>query len=62
MKANQFKAHSGYLLDGELEFDFNGTSVKYGPGDGLMIPGGEESRHKAKTLTASASIILIEDV
>ena len=56
------KAHSGYILEGELEFDFNGRSVKYSAGDGLMIPGGEESKHKATAITASVSIILIEDV
>ena len=56
------KAHSGYILDGELEFNFNGNLLKYSAGDGLLIPSGEESKHKATAITARASIILIEDV
>lgn len=56
------KAHHGYILDGELEFNFNGNLVKYSAGDGLMIPGGEESKHKATAITDRVSIILIEEV
>ena len=56
------EAHTGYILDGELELDFDGNPVIYSPGDGLMIPGGEESKHKAKAITDIVSIILVEDV
>ena len=39
--------HIGYVLDGRLNIDFDGTSVLYNPGDAIFIPEGEEHKHKA---------------
>lgn len=56
------KGHTGFVLKGELEIDFNGSPVVFRPGDGLFIPPGEAGKHKARALTATAQLILVEDL
>ncbi|MBN2019106.1 MAG: cupin domain-containing protein [Sedimentisphaerales bacterium] len=55
------KGHIGYVLKGQMVIDFNGKTVEFNPGDGIFIPAGEEHRHKAKVLTKSVKVILVED-
>lgn len=55
------KGHIGYVLEGQMEINFNGTVVAFGPGDGIFIPTGEEHKHKAKILTDSVKVVLVED-
>lgn len=56
------KGHIGYVLEGQMEIDFNGKTVIFGPGDGLFIPTGEQHQHKARILTDAVKAILIEDL
>jgi ethanolamine utilization protein EutQ (cupin superfamily) len=56
------KGHIGYVLDGQMEIDFGGKVIMFGPCDGLFIPAGEKHKHKAKVLTDTLKIILVEDV
>jgi quercetin dioxygenase-like cupin family protein len=56
------KGHIGYVLDGEMELDFHGEVVTFGPGDGLFIPAGREHGHKARVLTDLLRIVLVETV
>ena len=55
------KGHIGYVLDGEIDVDFNGTIVRFTAGDGVMISKGEENRHKATVVTDVVRLILVED-
>ena len=55
------RRHVGYLLEGELEIDFNGQRVLFRQGDGIFIPPGEAHKHKARVLTDLAKVILVED-
>ncbi len=55
------KGHIGYVLEGQMEIDFDGKVVAFGPGDGIFIPAGAEHRHKAKILTKSVTVFLVED-
>ena len=55
------KAHIGFVLEGQLEIDFDGTVVVFGPGDALVIPAGEDHRHKATVRTQTARLFLVED-
>jgi hypothetical protein len=41
------KGHIGYVLEGEINIDYGGRSVKYISGDGIFIPEGESNKHKA---------------
>jgi hypothetical protein len=56
------KGHIGYILEGQMEIDFNGEIVMFSAGDGLFIPAGEKHKHKAKVLTDRVKVILVEDV
>jgi len=55
------RGHIGILLEGSLEIDFHGALVRYAQGDGLFIPGGDASAHKARALTPIARLLLVED-
>lgn len=55
------KGHIGYVIEGEMEIDYHGTAVRYQTGDGIIIPSGEENRHKARILSEKAKVFLVED-
>jgi quercetin dioxygenase-like cupin family protein len=55
------KGHIGYVLEGRFEIDFDGTTVAFGPGDGIYIPAGAEHKHKAKPLMDLVRVVLVED-
>ena len=55
------KGHIGYILEGQIEIEFDGKAIVFGPGDGLFIPAGPEHNHKAKVLTDKVKAILMED-
>ena len=55
------RGHTGFVLEGEIEIDFDGTTVKAYAGQGIMIPPGPRSRHKARVLSGTARLVLVED-
>ena len=55
------KGHIGYVLEGQMEIDFDGKVILFGPGDGVFIPEGEEHKHKGRVLTDTVKVILVED-
>jgi hypothetical protein len=55
------KGHIGFVLEGSLEVDFQGQLVTFHAGDGLFIPPGPSSAHKARSLTPAVRLILVED-
>ena len=55
------KSHFGLVLSGELEIDFRGRIERYPTGSGILIAGGQESAHKARAITPSALLFLVED-
>ena len=54
------KTHSGLVLKGELEIDFQGRKVRFQEGSGLFIPAGE--KHKGRPVTSSVLLFLVEDI
>ena len=55
------KGHIGYILEGQMEIDFDGKAILFGPGDGVFIPQGAEHKHKCRALTDTVTAILVED-
>ena len=55
------KGHIGYILEGQMEIDFDGEVIVFGPGDGVFIGEGEGHRHKGKVLTDTVKAILVEE-
>jgi quercetin dioxygenase-like cupin family protein len=56
------KGHMGCILEGRMEIKFDQGSERFGPGDGVFIPCGEEHRHEAKVLTDSVKVVFVEQV
>ena len=54
------KGHIGYVLEGVLAVDFHGKDVVFVAGDGLFIPPGREHRHKARVITESVLLVLVD--
>jgi quercetin dioxygenase-like cupin family protein len=55
------RGHIGLVLEGVLEVDFGGDLVAYEAGEGLFIPSGSEGGHKARSLTPTVRLVLVED-
>ena len=56
------KGHIGYLLEGQMEINFDGKVITFGQGDGVFIPAGKKHKHRAKVLTDTIKGILIEEI
>ncbi len=44
-----------------MDVDFTGSCIRFSAGNGLFIPSGPKSRHKASVLTDVVRLILVED-
>lgn len=55
------KGHIGYILEGQMEIDFDGAKEVFGPGDGVFIPAGQQHKHKGRVLTDKVKAILVEE-
>jgi len=53
--------HTGMIVEGELEIDFDGDKTVFRAGDALLIPAGADDRHRPRALSARAVMFLIED-
>ena len=54
--------HIGYIIEGELEIEFNGRIVNISKGDALIIAAGEEEKHIPKPISENVVMLLVEDV
>ncbi len=54
--------HTGYVLEGRMEVEFDGSLETFGPGDGIFIPSGQEDKHMAKVLTRKVRLVLVEQI
>ena len=52
--------HIGYVLEGEMDIDFDGNVVRFAAGDGVFIPEGEAHRHKPIVVTDVVRVVLVE--
>jgi quercetin dioxygenase-like cupin family protein len=48
------------VLDGRLEVSFPDSQEIFEAGDSVLIPPGDKHRHKARALTDTATLILVE--
>jgi ethanolamine utilization protein EutQ (cupin superfamily) len=55
------KRHIGYVLEGQMDIDFSGDVVRFKAGDGLFIPAGQAYKHKAKVVSETVKLFLVED-
>ena len=55
------RGHVGYVLQGELDVDFDGHVVRFSAGDGIWIPAGPQHKHKPKAVSKVVKLFLLED-
>jgi hypothetical protein len=55
------QGHIGYVLEGVIAVDFHQKEEVFVAGDGLFIPAGEEHGHKARAVTGSVTLILVDE-
>jgi quercetin dioxygenase-like cupin family protein len=56
------KGHIGIVIEGSMNIEFEGRTVEYGKGDGLVIVAGDGGRHKARIVKGGRVILfLVED-
>jgi quercetin dioxygenase-like cupin family protein len=55
------KGHMGYVLEGRMEIAVGDQAEIFNPGDGVLLPAGEEFKHMARVLTDVVRIIFVED-
>jgi quercetin dioxygenase-like cupin family protein len=56
------KGHYGYLIEGQLEIQYEDERVVYNPGDGIFIPDGPDHRHRGRVLSERALVFFVEKV
>lgn len=54
--------HIGYVVEGELEIDFNGRIVKYSAGDALFISSGDAEKHIPKPISEKVILFMVEEI
>ncbi len=55
------KGHAGYVLEGVIVVDFHDKDMVFVAGDGLFIPPGNEHGHKARAVTDSVTLVLVDE-
>lgn len=53
--------HIGYLLEGELEIEFDDKTITYKAGNGIWIPQGKNHRHCPKAISENVLIVFVEE-
>jgi quercetin dioxygenase-like cupin family protein len=54
--------HIGYVLKGALSISFNGEVIAFKAGDGLFIPSGADSKHRAVAISRGTQLLMVEDL
>jgi arsenate reductase len=54
--------HIGYVLEGELEIEFEGGVITCRAGDGISIPRGLPDRHRPRAISEFVRLVFVEDV
>lgn len=56
------KGHYGYLIEGQMEIEYENEKIAYKSGDGIFIPDGSYHKHRGKALTEKVLIFFMEKV
>ena len=56
------KGHYGYVIEGQMEIEYENEKIIYKPGDGIFIPDGPDHKHRGKVLTEKALFFFIVNV
>ena len=56
------KGHCGYLIEGQMEIEYENSKIIYKPGDGIFIPDGPDHKHRGRVLSDKVLVFFIERV
>jgi quercetin dioxygenase-like cupin family protein len=56
------RGHVGLVLSGSLDIECGGRVVSYNEGDGIFIPSGSSSAHRATKITPGTRLLMVEDI
>jgi quercetin dioxygenase-like cupin family protein len=56
------KGHYGYLIEGQMEIEYENETIIYNLGDGIFIPEGPDHKHRGRVLSEKALVFFIEKV
>jgi cupin domain len=56
------RGHMGLVLEGEMELNVDGRMVRLRAGDAVMIPGGEQHRHRHQATIQTTRLFLVEEI
>src|SRR5262245_45840434 len=55
------KGHIGLVLSGSLDIEIGGRIISFSEGDGLFIPSGGSSAHRARSITPGTRLVMVEE-
>jgi hypothetical protein len=56
------RGHAGLVLEGEMDLNVDGQVVRLCAGDALMLPGGEQHRHRHHATIKTTRLFLVEEI
>jgi quercetin dioxygenase-like cupin family protein len=56
------KEHYGYLIEGQMEIEYENSKIIYKPGDGIFIPEGPDHKHRGRQLSEKVLVFFMEKV
>lgn len=56
------RGHFGFILEGQFEITFVGSTKIFQAGDGVFIPSGSEHRHMGRVVSDVVRALFVEDI
>jgi len=56
------KRDYGYLIEGQMEIEYENSKIIYKPGDGIFIPDGPDHKHRARVISKKVLVFFVEKV
>ena len=56
------QGHIGFVLSGALDIDVAGKVFSFSEGDGIFIPSGQSSAHRATSITPGTRLVMVEEI
>jgi len=55
------QGHIGFVLSGALKIDVAGKVISFAEGDGIFLPSGDSSAHRATAITPGTRLVMVEE-
>ena len=55
------QGHYGYLIEGQMEIEYENAKIIYNPGDGIFIPDGSVHKHRGRVISEKVLVFFVEN-